>query len=363
MAAAELFSETYKEARLRFVAGAKRAGGQHFEFTNPAGVGALGEALVTDVALLGSPEAQHLLVLVSGTHGVEGFCGSGCQLDALLEGYGMATDRHTATLFIHAINPFGFSWCRRVNEDNVDLNRNAVDHEQPPATHPDYAELHPHLLPEDWTGEGRETAERALAQFVAVHGYMAFQAAVTLGQYTHPDGLFYGGQKLAWSTRTFQEIMLRFARGKERVALIDFHTGLGPPGYGEPIYTELDAAGLARARSWYGPEVTSVYAGDSSSAPVQGALINATRSLLPGTEVTPLALEFGTLAPAVVMTAMRAEQWLTLHGQADPELANHIKREMRASFYVDSEEWRSAVLRRGRELIERALRGLATPVP
>ena len=30
---------------------------------------------------------------------------------------------------IHALNPFGFAHLRRANEDNVDLNRNFVDHE------------------------------------------------------------------------------------------------------------------------------------------------------------------------------------------------------------------------------------------
>jgi hypothetical protein len=38
-----------------------------------------------------------------------------------------------AVLMIHLINPWGTAWIRRVNEDNIDLNRNYLDlHRQPP---------------------------------------------------------------------------------------------------------------------------------------------------------------------------------------------------------------------------------------
>lgn len=33
-------------------------------------------------------------------------------------------------MFIHALNPYGFATNRRVNEDNIDINRNLLDQEQ-----------------------------------------------------------------------------------------------------------------------------------------------------------------------------------------------------------------------------------------
>jgi len=38
--------------------------------------------LITDTARSGSERAGKVLVLISGTHGVEGFCGSACQVAA-----------------------------------------------------------------------------------------------------------------------------------------------------------------------------------------------------------------------------------------------------------------------------------------
>ena len=34
-------------------------------------------------------------------------------------------------VMIHALNPYGMAWVRRVNEDNVDLNRNFIDWSEP----------------------------------------------------------------------------------------------------------------------------------------------------------------------------------------------------------------------------------------
>lgn len=62
----------------------------------------------------------------SGVHGVEGYAGSAVQnkiLDFFLETPNMIKD-DVAIVIIHVVNPYGMSWWRRWNENNVDLNRN-----------------------------------------------------------------------------------------------------------------------------------------------------------------------------------------------------------------------------------------------
>jgi len=80
-----------------------------------------------------------MLVLISGTHGIEGFAGSACQAGILHAGIELPPD--TGLLLVHAINPYGFAWGRRVNEDNVDLNRNFVSHGGSYPANPIYDEL------------------------------------------------------------------------------------------------------------------------------------------------------------------------------------------------------------------------------
>ena len=92
----------------------------------------------------------------------------------------------------------------------------------------------------------------------------AYQTAVTGGQYTFPDGLFYGGATPTWSNRTIRAVLRGHATAYKRLGWIDIHTGLGPRGHGEKIYAgRNDPAELARARAWWGSEVTSIY--DESS--------------------------------------------------------------------------------------------------
>lgn len=266
----DTFSRTYAEARGKFLDAAKGAGAALTTYAHP-GQGPDGGALATDVARLGESNAPNLFIATSATHGVEGFCGSGCMVGFLEKRLHAELPRGTAMVLVHAINPHGFAHERRVNEDNVDLNRNFVDHAAPRAPNAAYDAIHAMQVPEDWDGPARAEADRHIAAYIAAHGMKTYQAAVTGGQYTHPDGLFYGGRAPVWSHRTWREIIKTHVAPVRRVAYVDFHTGLGPRGYGEPISREApDSPVFHRARAWYGAEVTSTRGGTSTSAVVEG---------------------------------------------------------------------------------------------
>jgi hypothetical protein len=363
MSAVRHFSESYAEARTRFREAVARADSPLETFVNPVGLGPSGEDLTTDVALFGPADATKLLILIAGTHGVEGFAGSGAQISMIESLRFAALPARTAVLAIHAINPYGFAWLRRVNEDNIDLNRNSIDFTQLPKSDVDFNALAPHIVPSDWSELA--PAEGIIKAFIEKRGFRRFQEVVTGGQYTHPDGLFYGGSAPAWSTRTFKEIVTRYAQGKERLALIDFHTGLGPMGYGEPIYTGTNDLEAERAREWYGPDVTAIYAGNSSSVVVQGPMINAVPSFFEGDktkpEITTLALEFGTVPEEIVLDVLRAEAWMHLHGDINfnTPVGRALKRRFRDVFYVDTDVWKRCIVDRSVEMTGQALAGLA----
>ncbi len=357
------FSESYAEARTRFIEAVDRADAPLESFENPTGLGPTGETLATDVALFGPADATKLLVLMSGTHGVEGFAGSGGIVSMIESLRFAALPARTAVLAIHALNPYGFAWLRRANEDNVDLNRNAIDFDTVPPPSADFTSLAPHLVPRDWADLA--PAEAAIKTYIGAHGFRRFQEVVTGGQYADPDGLFYGGAAPVWSTRTFREIVSRYGRGKQRLALIDIHTGLGPCGYGEPIYTGNDEHEASRVRDWYGPDVTAIYAGNSSSVIVQGPLLNAVRSFFEDhetkPEITTLALEFGTVPEEIVLDVLRAEAWMHAHGAVnfDTPVGRALKRRFRDAFYVDTDFWKRSVVERIVEMTGNALAGLA----
>src|SRR5690606_6005357 len=103
----------------------------------------------------------------------------------------------------------------------------------------------------------------------------ALQAAITRGQYQHPDGLYFGGTAPTWSNRTLRAVLRREGARAERIAWVDLHTGLGPSGHGERIHAGRDEAqALARARRWWdgggATPVTSTEDGSSTSAALTG---------------------------------------------------------------------------------------------
>ena len=68
------FSKDYRQARERFLAAAEREGATVTTYENP-NKGPYGETLACDAAWVGPKDAKKVLVTISSTHGVEGFCG------------------------------------------------------------------------------------------------------------------------------------------------------------------------------------------------------------------------------------------------------------------------------------------------
>jgi len=259
---------------------------------------------------------------------------------------------------LHALNPYGFSHLRRVNEDNADLNRNFVDFTAPLPTNGAYAEIHSLLLPATWPPAA--DSEARLGAWVAKHGPKAYQAAVSGGQYQFPDGMFYGGNVPAWSNRVLRQVLREHGPKRSTLAWIDVHTGLGPRGHAEKIYAGTnDAADVARSRAWWGDEVTSFLDGSSTSAPLTGINGYAARDECPHASFAGVALEYGTYPIEQVLQAFRAEHWLHNHPEAPAAQRREIKRYMRDMFYIDADDWKDMVYRQAIEACMTALARLA----
>jgi hypothetical protein len=359
MSVAEYFSADYASARERFRAAAARAAAAMTSYTLPDRKGPNGEALTMDVARLGGEEARSALLVIAGTHGVEGLAGSGCLVGLLADRLHEALPASCCLVLLHAINPYGFAWLRRVTEDGVDLNRNFVDFSRPLPSSAAYEPLHDWLVPTQWQGETRRAADAALAALIQQRGMAALQAAVTGGQYTRPGGLFYGGARESWSARTLLQVLREVLPSTvRRLAVLDLHTGLGPPAYGEPILDAADRQARERALRWLGPDVRDLSAGESVSALLTGTMARGIERARPELELTPIGLEFGTRPVMEVLTALRADHWLHAYGGGDAPAAAQIRQQMRAAFYCDMPAWQAAVYGRTADLAFRMLRGL-----
>ena len=227
-ALASYFSENYDQARNAFINAALRNPTVSLienifinakDFNN--------EPLSIDIAWLGALNAKKILIHIGGTHGVEGFAGSAIACSLLKNP--IKTDDDTAIIFVHALNCFGMALNRRVNENNVDLNRNFTDDRR---SHPLYAKINNLINPSchAWIDFFHLKAIASILWY----GWSNVLQAIAGGQYDFPEGLFYGGNKLeegpqkllAWFEKKFSEHRYR---DELRVGVID-HTGLGPKG-------------------------------------------------------------------------------------------------------------------------------------
>ena len=354
----DFFAQSYAQARGKFLAAAAMVGVSMQSHRHPL-AGSEGELLALDVARLGAADAKALLLISSACHGVEGFCGSGVQNALLTDAqFHAAADRAgVAVLYVHALNPYGFSWWRRVTQENVDLNRNWHDFSQPLPHNEAYDQIAQALLPQVWPPSAAN--EAVLADFAAQHGYKGLQRAVTGGQYHHPHGLFFGGQAPTWSQLTLRQVLQDHAQRCQRLAWIDLHTGLGPSGPGERIFAcRDDAAALARARAWWGPEVTSIYDGSSASALLTGLMWMAAYEECPQAQYTGIAMEYGTVPMQEVVSCLRAEQWMQLHPEAPQADRAAVKKRFRDAFYADTPQWKQLIVEQGRQAALQAVAGL-----
>lgn len=355
----QFFSVNYQQARQKFLNAARVAEAEIDSFENScSGVG--GAGLFTDVALLGPADADNILVLMSGTHGVEGFAGSGIQTGLLTTELAEAIGSNVRLVMIHALNPYGFAFLRRTNENNVDLNRNFVDHDKPYPVNQEYEKLAKLIAPQSISAPANLWAVLRLLWFRCVFGKEKLQRIVTQGQYAHPDGLFFGGHFATWSNQTLHEIVARHLGGAARVVIIDLHTGLGPYGEAEIILNDPqhDPAYRRAIACWGEERVKSTVSGESVSSQLSGTVKLAFARLLAGAEVTAVGLEFGTSPPIEVFRALREENWLFHHGREDHPEAVRIKQQFLKMFYPGDDAWKQSVWEQGASTVRQALAAL-----
>lgn len=362
---AACFAPDYAAARARFLLACAKQGAPVRSYVGP-GRGPAGEELATDVAWFGRRDAATVMVLTIATHGVEGFCGSGAAMDWLLTGGPAHLPDDTAALLVHALNPYGYAWLRRTTEENVDLNRNGLDFDRPLPVNAGYAELKDAFCPASLEGAPFAAATALVDAYRQRHGDAALRRARTAGQYIDPKGIHYGGTAPTWSRLTLESVIADFAlKGRRQVAVIDFHTGLGRYGYGEPICgSRPGEPGQARARDWYGPSLTEPMLGTSTSEVIPGLTQYIWLRQIGAEAITFIALEFGTYPQAAVDAAIDAENWLWAKGDPawDNPVAQGIRAELRRVFHPDRDDWKEAVLDRSRRVIRQTTRGLAAAV-
>ena len=354
-------SDSYTQARQNFLWACAQAKVAVTSYPHPLH-GPKGEELTTDVALFGSSHAARLLVMVSGVHGVEGFSGSATQVGWIAQRRYEALDANTAVLMIHLINPWGVAHLRRYNEDNVDLCRNFLDFDQPLPNNKPYSSIHHELFLGDTLGKAGQLTGPYLGEKVREHGLEYVIDLFMAGQHQYPNGFSYGGQKPVWSNITLREILIAHNAYASNVCVIEFHTGLGPWGYGQLITMHFGKE-LEHIRTNFGPWVFNPSAdkqpGEEGYRVVHGHTIEAYKDSFPQAQVSAVTLEFGTYPSDETLALLVQEHLLVQQASKVPdELMAAIKAQLLEYHHPKNWEWRCAFWTRSLQVIRQAFKAL-----
>jgi ribosomal protein S18 acetylase RimI-like enzyme len=353
------FASTYSEARALFLTAAAQSNAEIISHRHPL-TGPDGGALFLDEVRVGDAGARCVVFVASGTHGIEGFCGSGIQTFLLRSGLGRRLPDDVAVVFVHAVNPWGFAWWRRFNEDNIDLNRNFLDHTAPHPVNSDYDLLYDALNPAQIDPATVAAALEKVRNFEKESGWEALYRALSGGQYAHPRGVQYGGREPAWSNRLLHALWERHTRQAEVSAYIDLHSGLGPRAVGMLFQTAPEDAVAAQLARHCWPDVIRAAPAQGSDAALVSGLIGPAFVNAQAGAATGLVLEFGTVESMQVIAAVQADNWLHHHGDRDTDEGRAIRQRMREVFFLEDAAWQAAVCARAQEVIDAAVQRMPT---
>ena len=181
---------------------------------------------------------------------------------------------------------------------------------------------------------------------------VALRQAIAGGQYVNAKGLFFGGKQLEPGPSKFQAYIAERFAGAERVVAVDVHTGLGPFGDDRllteatrPVYPALEAA--------YGERVQPLKAEESVAYEVRGHQGLMYYRLFPSAQIYFATQEFGTYHSMRVLAALRAEN--RCHHYGSGAVDHPTKKALREMFNPNHQKWRTAVLKRGEEVVHQAL--------
>ncbi|HEX4413408.1 MAG TPA: M14 family metallopeptidase [Lacipirellulaceae bacterium] len=358
LAATGYYSANYFEARRRFLraAGRLKLARHALQIHAPS---PNDEPLTIDIAVAGAANPTTALVLSSGVHGVEAPFGSAVQLafmEQTLSGWQLPAE--AAVVLIHAINPFGYAWRRRFNENNVDLNRNFLLANEAYAGAPPLAGRFRNAMKLSRPRARFGFWSARMVMLALQHGPSSIWETLPVGQYDYPDWLFFGGAGPSQSVHSLQNFLPTVLGEADDVAHLDFHTGLGHWAKGELLVSESE--GLENCDWWrdhLGADNVTQVKSFTKSYEVRGGFGPWLRALFPNCDYRYATAEFGTYSAIRVISALAEEsRW---HSELGTNSIGHeSRRRLAETFAPQSRSWRTKTLKTALEWTAQAARAL-----
>ena len=305
---------------------------------------------------------EKLVMICSGTHGIEGFVGSAVQQQLMAEFFMPEMLNNTGVLLVHGLNAWGFKNLGRFTENNVDLNRNySTDPSLFETKNDGFVALYDMLTP-----KGKLNMNSVRNKFflvtavnqIARKGMPALLQAFAQGQYEFQEGIYFGGYDFEQQVEIMSEVLTDIAAPYSTLLNLDLHTGFGERGELHLFPNPIDDQEL-KAKT---EEVFKGYQidwGDSDDFyTVHGQFVEFIGDLFPGKTSIPMLMELGTLNTGSTIGAVKSAHISIVENQGVHYGYKSEEDSLKAlagyyeMFYPPSEKWRTNALTVSQEMME-----------
>jgi len=359
-----LFPESYDASRVRFLHDAERLRVKWRSSRLEAHPLKNFPDLSIDWLWAEPPTKQDLVVISMAQHGIEGYVGS-AMLKMFMDEFAPRLDTNTTgLLLVHAINPWGMKYHKRVNPNHVDLNRNFVfDEKYDPRINPDFRRLTKFLNPQRPV---RLLAQERLPFLLKTICHMIYpgkaqvQTASLLGQHCDPHGIYFGGLEKQEETAVLMRLYRLGLEQYQRFIQIDMHTGYGPRDQMTVIIPPLDSITSQDAsRLFHYPLVQKIDANEfyAISGDMGEYVYRLRCAEFPEKKVFASGFEFGTFGDSLLglirsLHITILENQLRHHGAANTQAEQRILDEYDELFFPADQTWRNKALEDCRQAFE-----------
>ncbi len=300
---------------------------------------------------------KNLVLITTGLHGVEGFVGV-AMLDLFIKEYIPLLDPQiTGIQLVHAINPWGMANTRRVNRNNVDLNRNFMERQEIflDEFNPDYINLEGTLNPVHPL-KALWIEEIGFLKNVIVnlsrYGVQSMRGAVMLGQQSNPAGLYFSGRKFQPETIFMKKMIIQSLSSYDSVLHIDMHTGYGPSSQMTIVNSPAESRKSDQLiNDFQYPRI--LQADPEQFYSMQGDMVDWVYRLkeidFPKVKHFGTAFEFGTYGEGILkeiksLRTMIYENQIVQHGSSSAELQAYMRKEFLEMYFPRSSRWREKAI-------------------
>lgn len=302
-------------------------------------------------------QTKKLLVITGGEHGIEGYAGIAF-LDVFQREFLPLIDRDRIGLrVLLPINPWGMKHHRRVNENNVDLNR---------TFHPDSSPVDRKvnraytdalsLVQEEKPVRGYNlTRFRFACRYLWMArklGFKDLKKALTFGQFQYPQGLYYGGTQIQPSTAYMKRYFDEVFSSCEDIVHLDIHTGAGPKNRMTIVNSAFSPGSSDDYERLYGYRPVVKATNDEFYAMI-GDMIDYIYQMapvkFPNTKFYSTCFEYGLIgeSPWGKLKSRQAivqENQAFHHGAESKSVHRLIRKRFDEVFYSHSEDWHTAMV-------------------